>query len=186
MTEFRIEIADVVHRDQVLRTIVSAFKDDPFLRHLFPTEEEYAQYAPSFFGSLFDKRVGAGTVWMVDDAVSVALWDGPGVTEEVHWDLPRAVHAKMAAYDELVHGAFPEGRHWYLGVLATDPPHAGRGLGRAVMRSGLARAAAEGLPAFLETTNAGNVGLYERAGWRTVATFDEPLPVWVMRQDPDF
>ena len=83
-----------------------------------------------------------------------------------------------------MHGAFPETRHWYLGVVATDPQHAGRGFGRAVMRAGLDRAAADGLPAYLETTNPGNVKLYESVGWTVDSQFERPLPIWVMRQDP--
>ncbi len=83
-----------------------------------------------------------------------------------------------------MHGAFPETRHWYLGVVATDPQHAGRGFGRAVMRAGLDRASADGLPAYLETTNPGNVKLYESVGWTVDSQFERPLPIWVMRQDP--
>ncbi len=63
-------------------------------------------------------------------------------------------------------------------------PIKGEDTSRAVMRAGLARAAAEGLPAFLETTNEQNVALYERSGWMLVAQLSDPMPVWVMRQDP--
>lgn len=184
MTDGRISIATMDHREQTLATITKAFAADPFLRLMFPDDEDYATHAPAFFGALFDKRIGGGTVWLVDDASAVAMWDGPGSTTEALFDLPPAAKAVMEAYDQEVHGALPDGRHWYLGVLATHPEHAGRGFGRAVMRAGLARAAADGLPAYLETTNPGNVALYERAGWIVDAQFERPLPVWVMRQDP--
>jgi ribosomal protein S18 acetylase RimI-like enzyme len=184
MEEARISIATTDHREEVLRTITTAFAADPFLRLMFPDDDEYATHAPAFFGALFDKRAGSGTVWMLNDGEAVAMWDGPGVTAEAKFELPAAAKAVMDAYDESVHGAFPATRHWYLGVLATDPQHAGRGLGRAVMRAGLARAAADGLPAYLETTNPANVELYQRGGWSIDAQFDAPLPIWVMRQDP--
>jgi ribosomal protein S18 acetylase RimI-like enzyme len=184
MTEPRISIATPDHREQTLATITRAFTDDPFLRLMLPEEREYATYAPAFFGALFDKRVGRGTVWLVDDAAAVAMWDGPGVTEEARFDLPSAARAVMKEYDDRVHGAIPESQHWYLGVLATDPQQAGRGIGRAVMRAGLDRASADGLPAYLETTNPRNVVLYESVGWTVESEFESPLPVWVMRQDP--
>ena len=38
------------------------------------------------------------------------------------------------------------------------------------MRPGLERAAADGLPAYLETVTASNVVLYERSGWAVSAT----------------
>lgn len=184
MEETRIRVASSDDRDQVLGTIVRAFAADPFLRFMLPDDDDYAAHAPDFFGALFDKRAPAGTVWTAGDADAVALWDAPGADGDIHVELPPSALAVMAQYDDAVHGAIPDERHWYLGVLATDPAHAGRGLGRAVMRSGLARAAAEGLPAYLETTNPGNVALYERAGWRVETQLAHPLPIWVMRQDP--
>lgn len=50
------------------------------------------------------------------------------------------------------------------------------------MDTGLRRAAADGVPAVLETSNPANVGVYGRAGWRiskTVAA--QPLTIWIMQ-----
>lgn len=182
--EIRISIATMEDRERVLSAVSSAFRNDPFLRRLFPDDADYAAHAPTFFGALFDKRVGAGTIWMADAASSIAMWDGPGSMPLPVLDLPKPALQLLSEYDDAVESAFPDDRHWYLGVLATDPLQAGRGLGRAVMRAGLARAAAEGLPAFLETTNEQNVPLYERAGWMVAAELEAPMRIWVMRQDP--
>jgi ribosomal protein S18 acetylase RimI-like enzyme len=93
----------------------------------------------------------------------------------------------MNTYDEAVHEAlhdvFPAAPFWYLGVLGTNPAYAGRGWGRAAMRAGLARAAADGLPSALETSTPGNVDLYHRAGWTVVRELKAPLPIWVMTQE---
>ncbi len=71
----------------VLTTIVAAFADDPCWTYLLGSD--YPRLAPLFAGALFDQRVGDGTVWMVADAGSVALWDRPGAAEdhgrEGHW-----------------------------------------------------------------------------------------------------
>ena len=50
------------------------------------------------------------------------------------------------------------------------------------MAEGLRRAAADGLPAIVETSNPGNVELYRRAGWEVIGTAEDPLPIWIMRQ----
>lgn len=53
------------------------------------------------------------------------------------------------------------------------------------MAAGVARAAATGLPAYLETTNPDNVDLYRRAGWQLTQTVTmETLTVWVMTHGP--
>jgi hypothetical protein len=52
------------------------------------------------------------------------------------------------------------------------------------MSVGLRRAAADGLPAVLETSKPANVEMYRRAGWHVVRTVNEPLPVWIMQPEP--
>ncbi len=114
----------------------------------------------------------------------MSLWDRPSgrAAPELTLDVPEDVKGRLAAYDSAVHSALPRTPHWYLGVLATDPAHAGQGWGRAVMAAGLEQAEREGLPAFLETTNDGNVALYERAGWSVSSTaVVGPLHVRIMR-----
>ena len=50
------------------------------------------------------------------------------------------------------------------------------------MSAGLAKAAHDGLPAFLETTNPANVAWYARAGWEVAGTAQvDDLEVWVLR-----
>jgi GNAT superfamily N-acetyltransferase len=188
--EHLVRPATGADRGPVIDTFMAAFVEDPALRFFFPGAM-YAEHAPAFIGALFDRRVGAGTIWVADGGVSVAMWDGPGTGSyaepPAEFDpppaqLPSGVRARLEAYDAAVLGMLPGGPYWYLGVLATHPDRAGQGLGRAVMAAGLREAAAAGLPAYLETTNPANVGLYRRTGWDVVAQVPEPLPIWVMAQ----
>jgi GNAT superfamily N-acetyltransferase len=123
---------------------------------------------------------------VADDGASIALWDGPARPDRIAPEspplaLPDGARARLDAYDAAVHGHLPCTPHWYLGVLATHPDRAGQRLGRAVMAAGLAEAAQDGLPAYLETTNPRNVDLYRRAGWEVAAATGVPgLDVWVM------
>ncbi|WP_269328872.1 GNAT family N-acetyltransferase [Kineosporia babensis] len=170
-------------RAAIVQTLVAAFAADPLLRAVFPGPAEYAQGAPVFFGYLFDKRVEGKAILTVGGGLSVAIWESPAsVGPGLALDLPEPAASRLRAYDEAVHAALPDDPHWYLGVLGTHPEHLGNGFGRAVMAAGLERAAADGLPAYLETTNPGNVPMYERAGWKVTAELDAPMPIWVMTQ----
>lgn len=59
----------------------------------------------------------------------------------------------------------PRAPHWYLGTLGVDPPHQGRGIGRALLEAWVARVDADALPAYLETDRLENVAFYGRAGF---------------------
>ncbi|WP_446211073.1 N-acetyltransferase [Micromonospora sp. IBSANI012] len=186
MTAPEITVATPEDRDRVISSLVAAFTKDPVLRYLFPDEATYPQYAAAFFGHLFDKRVRKETIWTIERGASVAIWEPPAMQSEWPDDdlvaqLPADALARVHAYDEAVHAALPAAPYWYLGVLGTHPQNAGRRWGHAVMRAGLVRAAADELPAILETSNPDNVEVYGRAGWEVVRAFPEPLPTWIMR-----
>jgi hypothetical protein len=51
------------------------------------------------------------------------------------------------------------------------------------MGAGLRRAATDGLPAILETSNPTNVEVYRRAGWEVALVVPAaPLTIWIMKQ----
>jgi ribosomal protein S18 acetylase RimI-like enzyme len=194
MTDPEITTATPAHRDAVLASLVAAFVADPVLQYLFPDEATYPRHAAAFFGHLFDKRVHLGTVWTIDGGASVAMWDAPaapnggpgsGQGDDLAGALPAADLARVHTYEDTVRAALPTTPFWYLGVLGTDPRHAGRRWGHALLTAGLRRADAAGLPAVLETSNPGNVRVYQRAGFEVIReTAAEGLAVWVMRHPP--
>ena len=158
-----VRLASAPDREHVVTTIVEAFRQDP-----------------AFAASLFDARMPEGTVWTAGAGDAVALWDGPAPGPRKPMDLPAEVLERLRVYNAAIHGALPSTPHWYLGVLATHPNAAGRGLGRAAMAAGLARAG--DLPAYLETSNPVNVEIYRRAGWAVESEHKvDDLPVWIMR-----
>ncbi|MDG4834506.1 N-acetyltransferase [Solwaraspora sp. WMMD1047] len=169
-------------RAAVVDTVVAAFATDPAFRYFFPTDADYRRQAPIFAGYLFDRRVGGGSVWIVEGGASVAMWEPPATpAADVALDLPAEVTDRLTAFDRPVRAALPATPFWYLGILATHPAHAGRRWGREVMTAGLREAAAAGLPAYLETATERNVGIYRRAGWRVTAELTSGgLPVWVL------
>ncbi|MER7278537.1 MerR family transcriptional regulator [Dactylosporangium sp. NPDC000244] len=183
MSDPRVTVATAADREAVVATFVAAFAADPALRWFLPDDATYPAEAAAMAGSLFDLRVGHGTVWVADGGAAVAMWDpprspaGPGVEHP-----PQA--GRFGRYQSIVHTKMPQTPHWYLGVLASHPEHRGRRLGRAAMAAGLARAAADGLPAYLETSNPGNVEVYRSAGFGVVESLHvDELPVWIMKCD---
>jgi ribosomal protein S18 acetylase RimI-like enzyme len=183
-----VTTATPADRDRVVTTVVAAFVADPAFRYFFPEDSTYAENAPAFAGWLFDRRVHSGGVWVAGGGAAVSMWeksvDAP--SDPLPLVLAADAQARLDQYDHEVHGLLPRDPHWYLGVLATHPDHAGQRLGRAVMAAGLARAAADGLHSVLETTNPDNVGLYRRGGWEVVeqVVVDGSLTVWVMSHPP--
>jgi ribosomal protein S18 acetylase RimI-like enzyme len=187
VTAPKITVATQADRGRVVGSLVAAFREDPVLRYLFPDDRTYPHYAAAYFGFLFDKRVSKGTVWTVEGGASVAIWEPPGAEpkspdEGLSAVLSAGALDRIGAYDEAVRAALPATRYWYLGVLGTHPDSTGRGWGHAVMNAGLRRAAADGLPAVLETSNPANVEVYRRAGWEVVGVAAQPLTIWVMQQ----
>lgn len=175
-------------RESVVATVVAAFAADPAFRFFFPDDDTYPRHAAAFAGYLFDRRVGNGSVWISAGGAVAALWDPPSKAPapSATLDVPADVRERIDRYDEAVDIALPADPHWYLGVLATRPDHAGRGLGRRLMAHGVALAHAEDRPAVLETTNPSNVDLYVRAGWQVHRRIDvDAMPtIWVLVNPP--
>jgi ribosomal protein S18 acetylase RimI-like enzyme len=80
----------------------------------------------------------------------------------------------------------PHERHWYLPVLGTDPAHQGRGVGSALLTPVLARADAEGLPVYLESSKEKNIPFYRRHGFEVVSTIrlEDGPAIWPMLRTP--
>jgi ribosomal protein S18 acetylase RimI-like enzyme len=86
-----------------------------------------------------------------------------------------------------IHKARVQEPHWYLMLVGVDPELQGRGVGSAIIREGLARADRESRPCYLETSEARNLGLYERHGFAVLeeATLGKDGPqAWAMRREP--
>jgi GNAT superfamily N-acetyltransferase len=121
------------------------------------------------------------------------MWDRPrqgddGRDDDIEGALADSLDTdaidRIVRYERAVDALLPQEPHWYLGILATDPDHAGRRLGRLVMRAGLREAADEGVPAALETTNPRNVRRYQAEGWKITAEVDvNDLHVWILGHD---
>ena len=153
-------------------TIVAALADDPVERWLYPEEADYLQSFPRFVIAF----AGAGMVSSVEDFAAVSMWlppgagpDGEAIAAVLADTVDPAKHEDTFAVAEQMDAAHPRFAHWYLPWLAVRPERQGAGLGAALLREGLERVDADGLPAYLETPNRRTIPLYERHGFAVTA-----------------
>ena len=64
--------------------------------------------------------------------------------------------------------------HYYLSLLGTHPDHRGQGKGMRLLAANLAEIDAEGMPAYLESSNRANDHRYERLGFVQIGEFAAP------------
>ncbi len=141
-----------------------------------------------------------GYVRQSDEGRCVAIWVPPGVPMSP-WRMvrsgmlavplrtglgPLARFGGAGGVMDKIHKRHMRGPHWELLIVAVDPALQGQGRGSALVRDGLARADAAGLPCYLNTNTPANLPLYERLGFTVLeqATLgkDGP-PAWAMRRD---
>ncbi|WP_216843557.1 GNAT family N-acetyltransferase [Phytoactinopolyspora alkaliphila] len=178
--------------DAATRTLTRAFADNVFTRHVI-SGDHYLQRLEQFH-RLFVENIGIpyGRVWITADGSAASVWTTPATADSGDVLAPIAgrfgelagdrADVYIACEEEMARHR-PAGPVWFLGSVGVDPARQGRGLGRAVIEPGLAAADAESVPAFLETSERVNVGIYERMGFEVTAEYELPAggPVtWAM------
>jgi GNAT superfamily N-acetyltransferase len=162
-------------------TLTAAFANDPVWSWAFPDQHGLAAWWRLLIGSALRYR----WVWTIDDYAAVSVWIPPGAVEltedeaaQVEPMLNDLAGARAGEIIELVerfdvtHPAEPA--HYYLSLLGTHPSHRGKGLGMALLAHNLVTIDAEGMPAYLESTNGANDKRYESQGFRRVGSFLRP------------
>jgi GNAT superfamily N-acetyltransferase len=115
----------------------------------------------------------------------VAVWTPPGKTE-----LNAAAKAKVKPFltaelgihaepvlrlIEQFESACPDDEDfYYLSFLGTHPDHRGHGIGIGLLAANLTRIDAEGMPAYLESSNPANNARYESLGFEPRSEFSTP------------
>ena len=182
---------------RLVEVLARSFADDPIIRWPFPNDGSAERRCRELFEVLDERFVHTGWLWEADDAAGVALWVPPDGGEkflEIELETRDPLDAmteddgiRYRAFWDWIEEHLPTDPYWFLDHLAVAPEHRGEGLGTALVDLGLGFARRDGVPAFLETARPGNVGYYERLGFRVVA--DEHAPgggprLWFMRSDP--
>ncbi|GGQ18586.1 GNAT family N-acetyltransferase [Streptomyces mutabilis] len=178
-----------------VRTLARAFADYPFTRHVVAADDHRERVRR--FQELFLTRVAMdyGRAWVTGDCRAVAAWTtperdpGPAFAEvgPLVGDLAGDRAAALGSAEQAMAPHRPTDPVWFLATVGVDPDAQGAGLGTAVLRPGLEAAERAGFPAFLETSDEGNVRFYTRLGFEVTAEVklpdDGPL-TWCMRREP--
>lgn len=190
-----IRTATAADRDAIARLLHEVFRDDPVSRWVFPDEGRREAGHPRLFGAFLDHGFAHGAVHVTADGAGAAVWfsvaGGEVLGEE---DLGARLEKvdpgndRLPTLGELTEAVHPLDRdHAYLQAIAVTPDRQGQGLGAALLVPVLERCDREGLPAYLEASNAGSRRLYERLGFvcleGTVDLPDGP-PMWPMWREP--
>jgi len=166
----------------VTRTIALAFADDPIWAPTLARPDGATYHLEPFWRLWVEGAMRYSTVYTTEASEAVAVWLPPGGTEMSDEQmvalsdlmieaLPPESIVAMEEMGQRFDAHRPTEPHMYLNFLATHPDHRGHGLAQRIMAENLAEYDAQGLPAYLESSNPLNIPRYERAGFRVVGGF---------------
>ncbi|MFP5389249.1 MAG: GNAT family N-acetyltransferase [Thermoleophilia bacterium] len=169
----------------IIATLTGAFGADPIWTWAFPDSGRRAAQYATWFGLFVESALPHGWVWTLDGCAAVSVWTPPGereLSEEAEARVEPFLTAELGDHAppvlqvmERFESACPRDRDfYYLSWLGTRPDQRGRGLGMKLLAANLARIDAEGVPAYLESTNPANNARYERLGFEPRAEFSTP------------
>lgn len=175
--------------------LARAFDDDPMMRWFFPDDATREATLGRYFSTIFtrqyavngvcERTADAAAFWVPADAQEKAVPDAGTIQELLGILGDRAGLFREAVETAARHT--PQEPHWSLALIGADPAAQGTGQGAALLRSGLAKADATGLPVYLESSKAANLPVYEHFGFTVREEFELPGggPVlWSMWRDP--
>ncbi|WP_329395616.1 GNAT family N-acetyltransferase [Streptomyces melanogenes] len=179
----------------ISRTLARAFEDDPMMRWFFPDDTAREAALSRYYTTLFTRqyvhhgvceRTGAAAAfWVPPEAQDKAVPDAETIRELEDILGDRAGSFREAV--EAVAGHGPQEPHWYLAAIGADPAGQGQGHGSALLRSGLAKADAAGMPVHLESSKPSNLPVYEHFGFTVLEEVRLPgngPTLWAMRRAP--
>lgn len=185
MTERSFASASPLDQADVVHTLSLAFQDDPALSWIMPDAERRKARLPILFDTLFKSDLPTGMILKSGACEACSLWRAPGKADTGPWELVKSVVPMLrvfgagigrgVAVSNALDAHHPKGfPYWYLHFVGVSPEWQGKGWGGAIIRDGLARTAAEGMPSYLETATPQNVPLYLRLGFEIVEEWDVP------------
>jgi GNAT superfamily N-acetyltransferase len=177
--------------DLIVRVCAEGFAADPLMLWVFQDASSRREGLRLAFTGLARSYFAPNSVVHVVGEACVTLWRGPAYeappSDNGGGGSPFSsdVQERFRILGELMELAHPHDRaHWYLNVIATVPDRQGQGLGAEALRPVLDRCDADGIPAYLESSNPRNMTLYRRHGFDDVhPTIDLPdgpslYPMW--------
>ncbi len=172
----QIRTATWADEKKIAALVGLAFATDPTVRWLLPDPYNYLKsnekYVALSSGPAFDNS----SAFVIGNMCGAALWLPPGVKVDskplaafMNQNFDPAVLDDFSVLIEKSDAYRPVEPHWYLTLIAVDPVKRGRGYGAALMSHALEICDRDKRPAYLESTNAANLSLYKRYGFKLLA-----------------
>jgi GNAT superfamily N-acetyltransferase len=176
-----VRTASKADLDGLTAVITAAFAEDPLWRWAFAELRDLEVW----WRFLISSVLRYPNTYIAGDFAAAAVWVPPGgveLTEEEEARVPRVLEQLVGerAADVLAllgefDGSHPHDQeHYYLSLLGTDPRERGKGIGMGLLAHCLEIVDAEGLPAYLESSNPANDARYERLGFAPHGSFSTP------------
>jgi ribosomal protein S18 acetylase RimI-like enzyme len=161
--------------DPMLATLTLAFSADPTVRWMYPNPHQFAQSFPGFARAFGGRAFACATACSLDEYRGVSLWLPLGVQPDeadlvafLEASVTESRRADVFAMFQQMDVFHPKEPHWYLPLIGVDPAAQGRGLGSLLLEHTLVLCGRDGVPAYFEASNARNVPLYERYGFKVI------------------
>lgn len=186
-----VAVVEPAESERAVAAILLGFAADPMARWTFPDPQRYLLHFPGFIRAMGGAAFADGTAWQADDHAGAALWLRPNVHPDeaamgalIETTVPPERQGEIGAMVEQMAQYHPTEPHWYLPLIGVDPAHQRRGCGAALLQAALRRCDQDHLPAYLESTNPANIGLYQRHGFEIMGTIrtESSPPMTPMRR----
>jgi ribosomal protein S18 acetylase RimI-like enzyme len=183
MTISRVHAAREADAEQLIAALTLAFAMDPVIRAFYPDPRDHLTHYPEMMRIQIGAAIARRSAHYVESFNAAALWfppAGPDTDYEVEKARRQRLDALIqatastegnddlfAALGEM--GRFhPKDPHWYLFAIGVDPHHQSEGLGSLLMQHALPKSDADGIFAYLESSNPRNVPFYQRHGFEVM------------------
>lgn len=165
-------------------TLGAAFADYVWTRHTVAADNHEERVRQ--LQGLFLSRIGLpyGEVWVTDGCEAVAIWTTPATLRHVEKlfaelapkfaELAGSRSSAWLEAEEALAPHRPRRPVWFLSSVGVHPDWQGQGLASAVLRPGIKAAEKAGVPAYLETSTARNVAIYQHLGFEVQAEVELP------------
>ncbi len=180
---------------RVAEVLKRAFAGEPIQRWCMACDDPVELIGLEFLEAARQLAAG-GFLWVTEDLSGAAGWFPPGADydeEAIDAVVSAALVSRggraepRAGFWQWVEDHRPSTRHWYLDLLGVEPERQGTGLGRFLLKEGLARVDALAEAVFLVTDDRHNAAWYERHGFSIQSAERSPENgpmVWFMYRPP--
>jgi ribosomal protein S18 acetylase RimI-like enzyme len=171
--------------DEVTSLITLAFARDPLWSWAMARPDGDLNHHSRLWRVFVEGALRYPWTWLVSGGQAASLWIPPGGSE-----MSQEQEERLAVVAREVLGSGSDGYfelfdrfaamhpksepHYYLSLLGTHPAHRGHGVGMALLDHDLGQIDAEGMPAYLESSNPANNARYESVGFETIGEFSAP------------